>query len=51
MKDKSVRAYFLHPKLRQEECEMGYKEALKKHLGDLGYSEEQIAAIMDGIVE
>lgn len=30
---------------------MGYKEALKKHLGDLGYSEEQIAAILDGIQE
>lgn len=30
---------------------MGYKEALKKHLGDLGYSKEQIAAILDGIQE
>ena len=30
---------------------MGYKEALKRHRGDLGYSEEQIAEILDGVQE
>lgn len=30
---------------------MGYKEALKKHLESLGYSAEQITAILNGIQE